>query len=759
MLSPSTWRKHRCTAKNETMAPPTITSIAIIIYVCLLPAATLASQQTTTLTTSQSSSRSYINIHKSHIFHVSPTAVVNSALSNIPYQHQHPLGSSQILNVDASSSKLDDDAVLSLVEGIFRKRQHDNYNGTASTSEHQVVLNLKLEMNRISPMGAAKMFDLLVGENPNNSRVVEKAQEEMIADDDGTEENSEVIEISNNSDKTMHDSESSCVQDDSVMESTISNATILDHEVVEATDTSQEEDATIIPPPAAAPVKPPLCIETLDLSYNDIGGEGIHSPSAQLLNSVRRLFENNEHYSSAIPNVLLMENCGIGAAFCRSIGRGICNAHELRRSQILQSEDGTDCCLYNGRPSILRIGGNPAIGDAGAVALAAAFRMTTSDDTDGEGDNGRIMEELDLSSCNIGDVGAEAIALALASNPSSLKRLDLSSNKITDVGAIALGRALIESRERTSSFALDQIILDNNVLIGDEGAAALAKAMSSGAVRSVHLRSCSIRAEGAAEFGKALVEMMKHSKTLQFQSTQIDIDISGNPFGISKPKKKKGAAYSASLLRDKASSNIKFIGKSLQSRIKGGFGMGLATAESDDDEEEMGNVMGEILSDDEDVEEFDSDRLKAIARCGARLFSGEILNTASESNAPAKLASKEARLQILIGMRHCFLDNGAIDALAAAKVFAEKADAISILSIDIAMNTGIEDATIEALKGVEGEEDLLTSIAERHSNEMKRILEAEERRKAAAEVAAARVQDRFLEDDLFDDFNYDYDEY
>ena len=107
-------------------------------------------------------------------------------------------------------------------------------------------------------------------------------------------------------------------------------------------------------------------------------------------------------------------------------------------------------------------------------------------------------------------------------------------------------------------------------------------------------------------------------------------------------------------------------------------------------------------------------------------------------------------------MRQCFLDNGAIDALAAAKVFAKKAG--TTLSIDIAMNAGIDDATIIALKGCEDEE-LLSSIAERHSNEIKRILEAEERRAAAAEVAAARVQDTFLEDDLFDDFDDDYDEY
>ncbi len=248
---------------------------------------------------------------------------------------------------------------------------------------------------------------------------------------------------------------------------------------------------------------------------------------------------------------------------------------------------------------------------------------------------------------------------------------------------------------------------------------------------------------------------MKRSNIRPFQSAQIDIDLSGNVFDISKPKKKKGAAYSASLLRDKASSNIKFIGKSLQSRIKGGFGLGLTTVESDDDEEEMGDVMGEIPSDDEDFEEeIDSDRLKVIARCGARLFSSEILNTAASDSSVQKQTIEEVRLQISIGMRQCFLDNGAVDALAATKVFAKKAG--TILSIDTAMNADIDDATISAFEG-DGDEELLSSIAERHSNEVRRILEAEERRAGAAEVAAARAQDTFLEDDLFDDFDYDYD--
>jgi hypothetical protein len=688
------------------MAP--LTQISSVIIICyLLPAATLASQQAT-LTSSPSSSQ-HFNIHKSHVFHVEPSTVVNSVLSNIQHQRRRPL-----LDVDVSSTKLDDDAVISLVEGIL--------NRSTPEDETETVLNLKLEMNRITPVGVSKVFDLLVGQHDK----VDETNKNVTADD------IQVID------------QAACEEEDgNVTAPTISSGetnTTKDDVETDLIDAASQEEET---KPPVVVVKPTLHIEKLDLSYNDIGGEGINPPSAQLLNSIRRLFEN-ENYS-VIPNILLMENCGIGPAFCRSIGRGILNAYERNR---IQSDESV--CLYRSRPSVLRIGGNPAIGDAGAVALAAAFRMATPDDN--AGGDGMIIEELDLSSCNIGDVGAEAIALALACNPSSLKRLDLSNNKITDVGAIALGRSLDESRGRTSGFVLEQIVLDNNAGISDDGAAALAKAVSSGAVRSIHLRSCSLRAEGSAEFGKALIEIVKQSKTRQLQSTEIDIDISGNPFGVSKPKKKKGAAYSASLLRDKASSNIKFIGKSLHSRLKGaGFGMGLTTAESDDDEEEMGNVMGDILSDDEDVEELDSDRLKAIARCGARSFSSEILK---HGGVGAFRTNEDARLKISVGMRQCFLDSGAIDALAAAIVCVRKAD--TTMSIDIAMNAGIDDATIAALKGGGKEELILSTSAERHENEVKRILEAKERREAAAEVAAARVRDEFHDDDdYFDDFDYD----
>ncbi len=108
------------------MAPPNIIQIAIICFFCccLLPAATLASQLTTTTLTPV-------------VFHVTPQTVVNSVLSNIR-QHCRPF-----LDVDVSCSNLDDDAVISLVEGILDKQD--------ATAKTETVLNLKLDMNRITP--------------------------------------------------------------------------------------------------------------------------------------------------------------------------------------------------------------------------------------------------------------------------------------------------------------------------------------------------------------------------------------------------------------------------------------------------------------------------------------------------------------------------------------------------------------------------------------------------------------------------------
>ena len=392
------------------------------------------------------------------------------------------------------------------------------------------------------------------------------------------------------------------------------------------------------------------------------------------------------------------------------------------------------------RPSVLRIGGNDAIGDAGTVALAAALRMAMKND----GDNTNGLVELDLSSCNVGDAGAEALALALSSNPGCLIRLDLSNNKISDAGAKALGRALVDA-SHSSGAVFEQIILDNNVGIGDDGAAALAEAMALGAVEMISMRSCSVQAQGSAAFGKALVSLASRKQC--DESSHFHVDLSGNHFGTRKIKKKKGARYSASLIRDKASTNIKFIGKTLKGAAKrfGSETMGI-TADSDDDEEVMGGLI-------DDEEETNVDKLQA---CGGMSFAGEILRSALHSSSQKKEGTYS--MKVSIGMRQCCLDDGAIDALSASIVGAKSCD----VSVDVSMNS-VEDNIVDALKSAKKDSKLLVSMAQRHMDFLDRIADARQRQLEAAEAAGARAQElggSFFDDDDDDyDVGFDYDDF
>ena len=370
---------------------------------------------------------------------------------------------------------------------------------------------------------------------------------------------------------------------------------------------------------------------------------------------------------------------------------------------------------------MLRIGGNNDIGDAGTVALAAALRMA------GENDNDRdhILEELDLSSCNVGDAGAEALALAMASSPNCLRRLDLSNNKITDAGSKALGRALVDARH-ISGTTFEELILDNND-VGNEGAAALADAFACGAVKSISLRSLSVRAQGTAAFGKAIVSLANLKN--RDESTYL-IDLSGNHFGTL-IKKKKGAMHSASLIRDRAGANIKFIGKTLKGAAKrfGSEAMGI-TADSDDDEEAMGGVL------EEEEEEVDGNKLQT---CGGYSFAGEVLT--------GEFTQTSTPLKITVGMRQCCLDDGAIDAMAAAIVGAKNCE----ISMDVSMSAVEEEEVVDALMEAKKDSKLLKTMAQRHMDLLQRIEDAAER-------AAARVQELGFDDDIFDAVDFDYEQ-
>lgn len=338
---------------------------------------------------------------------------------------------------------------------------------------------------------------------------------------------------------------------------------------------------------------------------------------------------------------------------------------------------------------VLRIGGNTAIGDAGTVALAAALRMAMGSESGSK----VVLEELDLSSCSVGDAGAEALALAISSNPDCLRRLNLSNNKITNAGARAISMALMDARLR-SGVAFEEIILDGNIGISDDGAAALAEALGKGAVKSLSLRSCSFQAQGAAIFGRSLVSLINRDNSGHFS-----LDLSGNHFGNRKIAKKKGTA---TRIRDSASANMKFIGKTLKGAAKrfGSEAMRI-TADSDDDEE----VMGGLVEEDDDYEIVE----EKVLECGSHAFASELISNIQ----PTQKKDTDYALTISVGMRQCLLESDASDALSASIVATKNCE----LSFDVSMN-GVDDATVKELLHPKRDSTALASMAERHMDYM-----------------------------------------
>jgi hypothetical protein len=389
-------------------------------------------------------------------------------------------------------------------------------------------------------------------------------------------------------------------------------------------------------------------------------------------------------------------------------------------------------------PLTLHLCGNEAIGDAGTAALAAAIRSS----------KGIVMNELDLSSCEVGDAGAEALALALE----RVKALDLSNNKITDDGAAAIGRALTEV---TSS--LD---LSNNHEIGDAGATEIAAALGRGMIRNVSLRSCQVYADGAKALGTALVALSKCKQ----QTNPIRVDFSGNPLGVLRGKKKSdGGKYSASNLKSKASkstaSYMNFIGKNIKSALKDTgldaiMGNRAESGDSDDDEE-----------DEEDDSRDKPDACKA--RCGAKAFASAIVVGEFEEAEPAIV--EESRITCHLAVRHCFLDRGGADALAATVIQAKQRLRVELV-IDARMNPVLEEEMVDALCG--DDPDTLEEMAERHMNVLETLRIAEERAVEAAAAAATRRRegaeceidyggldlDRFAQDDDEYDSDAKYDD-
>ena len=399
-----------------------------------------------------------------------------------------------------------------------------------------------------------------------------------------------------------------------------------------------------------------------------------------------------------------------------------------------ENDPTSDSCSTQRYLRQIYLSNNDHIGDAGAVALAAALRTAPCLM------DAPVLDTLDLSSCGIGDAGAEALALAIKKNPTCLRNLNLSNNQITDIGATSIARALLGNKRHHKEVLgektlMESIDLSNNDAISDPTAIEFSNALQCGALHSIFLKNCAIRAEGAAAFGKALCTIASNVNQNSPPKLFVQIDISGNLLGTYELKKK---AKGTSLLKGKASataaSYMNFMKKKLQSGLKdtgldgviGGF---TSSVDSDDDEEELMGIDGN----------FDPSIKKKTACCGARSFAESIISH-DKCKKPKSDDKVDAYCSIScnFGFRHCFFDKGAADSLAAAIVKMRKDFGVKLV-IDSSMNTEFEEEHIRLLKDADnGSDEMLNEMMERYIKDLQAIQESRQRAAIAAKSAIAR---------------------
>ena len=443
-------------------------------------------------------------------------------------------------------------------------------------------------------------------------------------------------------------------------------------------------------------------IESLDMSLNDLDTPD-RSQQRNLVKSLEALVEGG-----GCPSTLRLDCCGLGPAACRSIGKGLLDSAIKSKTEPTQRRSLRSLHLGSNR-----------VGDAGAAALAAALRTAPQSSEP-------LLEVLDLSTCDISDAGCEALALAIRDNPGCVRTLDLSNNRITDDGCVSLALA-------ASGTALANIDLSNNKDITDRGVAALATAIERGAIKSLVIRSCSIKAAGAEALGTALCALAS-SKKVDIADEEYSLDLSGNTFGIQNVEKKKG---SASLLKSKASATTKaymgFLGKKLRSGLnQAGISGFVPSAESDDDEEELD---GDLIDGDYDE---GSESGKSGGKCGARAFADAIVGENSVAGSKQISPLGEKRLRIRIGMRRCFLDERAADSLAAAIVCGRDSHNMDI-SCDVAMNSALDQSTVSAL-AEKDDDELISDMSTKYFGVLEALRIAQQRAREATEAARARAR-------------------
>jgi len=233
------------------------------------------------------------SVRHSHKFNMEPRALISTILADVRRQPiiQNDDGTSSLLDIDVSSTRLGDNAAGSLMEELVPLLMTKINNVDEDHARATLLVRLRIATNNISPPGASKIIDMLMKGDATTGGTI------PVEDGD---------EIKNSNGMGMP------------LESLVNG---LNHETAEQTIHIATSDGRTSNDTSTMQVveRPSILIEELDLSFNDIGGHGVHSPDAQLQDSIRRLFEGEG--SGFVPRLLTLENCGIGPSFCRSVGR------------------------------------------------------------------------------------------------------------------------------------------------------------------------------------------------------------------------------------------------------------------------------------------------------------------------------------------------------------------------------------------------------------------------------------------------------
>lgn len=240
----------------------------------------------------------------------------------------------------------------------------------------------------------------------------------------------------------------------------------------------------------------------LDVSWNRIGALGAEGLVAGL------------DRAPALGLVTLDMDCNdLGDAGASAIASML----ERRPPGAAEQPEGGACRSLR----VLRLASN-GVGPLGAARLAAALR-----------EHGAGLAELELGRNRLGPAGAAALAGAVARPEVPLRRLGLGVNRLMDTGAEALAEAL-GARGQEGGLPLELGLRGN--LIGDAGAAALAKRVSSGVLVGLGLEYNKVTGRGAEALAAGLLDgllaaRLREGLSAPGSADAVVVSLEGNPAG------------------------------------------------------------------------------------------------------------------------------------------------------------------------------------------------------------------------------------